>query len=532
MALAPDAAQDPHSALRLFTAASAERVPLPLWAGDIGVRVAPLDRELVLDVPKQPRRLYRRIKKTKGFLCPQIEVERRQITLRCNSALLDARILRRGKKRYLEIHELRGLPWRFGMDGPPPLHFPPEFTGLADACPSDTPAGKGECAFGKGNFLTSARWFRKALRSSDKGYAALRLGDLSLIAGDPAAAFTWFKRASIIGPVGRLAGVRLCELNLGCIERYPNLNDNPQDLADPFRDDVMLRQARAAAFRDDLIGALDILFRSFEFFKSDSLCKGGGLVLCRRIVLTALRKAAGGRAKSQARINPAGEKKTGSMGDDERGERRSEIDLAVTNAKRVLSLYLMLPQREVGGLATELAQEAGELAYRLGAPRFGAGLMGRVSGLLKGKEQELHLRRVTELYLLGRDPIRAGVVMDYARVRFGKRRLQTHPEWRRLEAWRRRPHDVFSDPGREHEDAEKVRLAAALADTLAATERAQRLTSELGKLTGLTGLTFPDGGALTSLGDITSEEADGGVVPDSNPAIERKGLSLEDEEAL
>ena len=288
----------------------------------------------------------------KGALCPVVEMDRKKITLTCESALADARprgaeALPREEASFVGC--LGVLAW---MDRRPCIS--PEFTGMAAPCPSDTPAGKGECAFLGGEFLPAAKWFRRALRSSDRGFASLRLGDLSLIAGDPAA-FTWFKKVSIIGPVGRLAGVRLCELNIACIERHPDLNDNPQDLPDPFRDDIMLRQARAAAFEDDILRALGILFHAFDHYKSDSLCKGGGWCCVDE--------------SSYARCHAA------------RGQEDKNV------VRSALSLYSMLPDREIVGLGPEPAQEAGEMAARMGAPVYGANLMSRVTGLLSGADQ-------------------------------------------------------------------------------------------------------------------------------------------------
>ena len=44
---------------------------------------------------------------------------------------------------YLDINELRGLPWRAGADAPPSYHYDPWKVGLGQSCPGRIPGGAG-----------------------------------------------------------------------------------------------------------------------------------------------------------------------------------------------------------------------------------------------------------------------------------------------------------------------------------------------------------------------------------------------------
>ncbi|WP_373049443.1 hypothetical protein [Vulgatibacter sp.] len=177
-----------------------------------------------------------------GPTCPRLEERADAIVLHCVSRRIAAN-LRPGA---LEIHRLRGLPWRAGPDGPPLLA--PE-AGAAEA-----------------------------------RAAAVRRGDLALADGDWATALAAWKEAAGTGNWGRLATARICEVTGSCFgTTQERAIFDGVGLPRLLRIDLDLRAARARAFHGDLGGALQRLGPG-----SGAACAHAPL-LCRRIVLEGLR---------------------------------------------------------------------------------------------------------------------------------------------------------------------------------------------------------------------------------------------------
>jgi hypothetical protein len=431
-------------ALRLATAEVVERIPLPRLAGPIALEVAPLDKQVTLRLPKDSVLAGGRIASSVGALCRKVTIKQDRVELECRSRRMDAAITRDGGQLFLELYELRGLPWRPGVDGPPLVPYPPHVTGLGGKCPGTSPAGKGECAFMEERWVEAAQHFREALATRDRALASLRLGDLALVAADPATAIGWYQRAGYLGPFGRLATARLCELSATCFQARPSLDPHPADLPAPLRNDLLLRRARVYAYLGAWSRSLAVLSDSFAADAERTLCTEAGRSTCRRLVLAALRNTRG--AESEA----------------------------------ALEVFLALPQRDKGPFAVDLAQAAAEASSRLGAPVFGASLLSVVVPELGSEALVDHLARTAELYLAGRDAVRARVILEFAESRAPH--LLAGPRWVNV----RRGlvvQDLADESGagaRVEGPSPREQAATALAAALQVSTRARDLLAEIG----------------------------------------------------
>lgn len=423
----PPDSTSPAPAWRVATAATSERIDLSFVTGPVRVEVLPLDRLIILHTRNNPSRLAARVAAAAGQICPEVRAEKDRVELRCRTPQLDATLNRFGKSLVLDINELRGLPWRLGPDGPPISFFDPEELGLGAACPGDNAAARGECALKEGRFLEAAKGFRDALLTPNLLFAQVRLGDLALIAGDPQTAVGWYNLGNRVGVYGRLSSGRLCEFDPECITFVPSLDPDPYSMPPLLRDDLVLRWARAQAFSGDLPQAVSILRRRFEAVDDDRFCQLPAGVLCRRILLTAFKQ------------------------------------VALEQGRHVLETYLLLPESGEGPVAVELSREAAEMSARLGAPSFGANLLSRVTGIVPEPRLAEHLLRAAELYLMGHDPVRARVILEFAESRALGKALQER-RWKHVRKLAMRGEPAVSPP---KEDKPLVPIESA-AETLAA----------------------------------------------------------------
>lgn len=398
----PAGSRLPAPALRLTTAATSERVDLAPIAGEVTLEVMPLDATIRLRMRANTSVVAARIAAAAGQICPNVRAEKDFVELRCRTPQLDATLNREGGHLFLDLHELRGLPWRLGIDGPPMTFFEPQRMGIGGACPGDTATSRGECALHEGRFLDAAKSFREALASANQLLAQMRLGDLALIAGDPQTAVGWYDLGSRVGIFGRMSAARLCEFDPECITLMPTLDPDPYSLPPLLRDDLVARGARAQAFGGNYFRAVEMLRRRLELADETEFCQDLVAPLCRRLILAALRK----------------------------------VDVA--QGRKVLEVYLMLPNRAVGPVAVELAGAAAEMAAKLGAPVFGANLLAAVTGEVPAADMQAHLLRAAELYLMGQDPVRARVILEFAESKNLEKAMRA-PRWTHVRALVRKP---------------------------------------------------------------------------------------------
>jgi hypothetical protein len=208
----------------------------------------------------------------------------------------------------------------------------------------------------------------------------LRLGDLAYAAGDPRGAATHWALTHG-GPWERVAAARLCELSLSCTagagaaELYAGAGLPP-----PLARDLALRRARALAFLGQPLEAVRALGAA-----GPGVCSAA-FAPCQRIALLALRVPGPG-------------------------------------ALEALALWVELPGRDRGPAAHEAEVAAAAVAEREGAPAFAANVLAAAAARVPRRALQDHLLRTAELYLAAGDRVRAGVVLDFARIRAGKKPL-------------------------------------------------------------------------------------------------------------
>ncbi len=293
--LALAAADDPGPiGVNVTTAIATERIPLEPLRGSIDIVADPYAGRIELRAEKPQPRLAAQIAQHAGTICPTVKTIGNAVELTCRTRRFEAVLTTEGKKRFLDIQELRGLPWREGIAGPPFYHYEPVRAGIGGSCPGSNGASRGECALLAGKQLEAATQFRSTLESGDFQVAALRLGDLALGTGDPATAIGWYRRAGTAGTFGRLARARICELDGGCLESlevYRRVFD-AHGMVDPMRAELTIRGIRAEALEGRLGSATRMMWQVIRGGSLAWVCREGGEVICRRVLLEYMREAA------------------------------------------------------------------------------------------------------------------------------------------------------------------------------------------------------------------------------------------------
>ncbi|MCP4500676.1 MAG: tetratricopeptide repeat protein [Deltaproteobacteria bacterium] len=322
---------------------------------------------------------------TPSKICPEFDATEYRIILRCKSRQIAARIRGRRAKRVLQVDELLGPPLLASDAQPPKMFYPPRPLGLGGPCPGDTNASKAECSIQKGKLEKAAKLLQKALKEQP-AYAALRLGDLALGLGDVETAAAWYKRAGYRGPFGRLAKVRLCELNGTCFDdhrhRYRYLDSTA--LPSPLKEEMVLRAARLHVFAGRPLQAASFLLSTGLNTRSDNLCKFA-IRLCHRIALEGLRAS---------QIEPSAD---------------------------ALALFMALPNRLDGPHAFELTDLAASTAEELGAEAFAASLLASSTAVVPKSLAADQLFRTARLFVAAGDVARARIVLRFALEKYRHR---------------------------------------------------------------------------------------------------------------
>ncbi|MBC8131984.1 MAG: hypothetical protein H7X95_03310, partial [Deltaproteobacteria bacterium] len=136
-------ADEQPQALRMTISATTERIPLPPGRAPIQLSVDALARRLRLTPSKDGGSLtvlFASVARHAGFLCPKVAVKDGAVELTCRTARIEAQITPARNGSYLDINELRGLPWRAGADAPPAYFYDPWRMGMAQMCPGKAPA--------------------------------------------------------------------------------------------------------------------------------------------------------------------------------------------------------------------------------------------------------------------------------------------------------------------------------------------------------------------------------------------------------
>ena len=426
----------------LPTAAAVERIVLPSLRGNLRLEVDPLGQTISLLAPRDLGGLAARISKNVGTVCPRWEVEDSRLVLYCRTPRLHAEVSSQGGKRYLDIQQLRGLP-REGPDQRLDIFYDPPLANLGEKCPGSTDAGRAECAVQAGDLPMARVYLEKALVSSDRSVAALRLGDLAAAEHDWSKAAMWWKRAGSFGPFGRLAVARLCELSGDCFGDKRSVQIFEAGvIAEPMRTELLLRLVRVDAFSGRSGDVLRRISQILERSRESGGCVTLGRRFCRRILLWALKQQA----------------EDGGM--------------------TAIETYLNLPGRTEGVYAMEMAHAAGEKAAGLGAPIFAGNLLASVAAEVPITRMSEHLALTAEYYYRGKDIPRGQLVLEYADTRLTAKERK-NPRWAGLFRDYERLRAVGNDGGLKARITHELLMAESARDLAEATSALARLKAEL-----------------------------------------------------
>ena len=335
----------------------------------------------------QPQKPFR------SLICPTLELAADGAVLTCGSRRIWAGLFQDHLGAYLDLRGLRGVPrdgeLAVGLRG-----WPMKALGIPDECPGRLDATIGECALSEGKLEEAELAFRKARGGADANLAYLRLGDLAAARGELEAAMHLYAFVPAVGPIGRIARARLCDLTGSCMAEKDSLAAGDTfGMPEPIKGELQLTTWR----REALCGREAHVMGEFSrTLQADPQLCSASMPLCQRLLLAGLN----------------------SHDDDARAA--------------ALDGWLVESMRR-GPFELELAVGAAHAAEDLGAPGFAATVLASSAGWVSGGDLEEHLLKIVQLYLAGRDPVRASVILDYAEGRLGAR-VARKPAWREARA--------------------------------------------------------------------------------------------------
>ena len=123
--------------VNVTTAVASERIALEPLRGPIDIVADPYAGRIELRPKKPQPQLLAQIAHHAGAICPTVKAIGSAIELTCRTHRFEAVLTTEGKKQFLDIQELRGLPWREGLAGPPFYHYEPVRAGHRWAVPGN-----------------------------------------------------------------------------------------------------------------------------------------------------------------------------------------------------------------------------------------------------------------------------------------------------------------------------------------------------------------------------------------------------------
>lgn len=354
-----------------FTA-SVDRVAVQRTSKDASVEVFPLTGRVVLKgltpVGKLPR------------VCPALEKAAGGAVLVCRSRRLWAALEKDARGEFVDLRQLTGVNWTDESSRVPLRAWSLRTLSIPDTCPGRQASARGECALADGDFEVARAAYTEALTGPDVSLAHFRLGDLALRDGDVEAALRHYAKVSPVGPVGRLAIARTCELVGTCLTNAESMRvGSTEGLAtEPARELELYNLRRELMMgRDE--DALTRLQRGLE--RDAAFCEG--LVpFCQKV---------------------------------------AEAGLASDDVEaRILALSIFLMDQVRHGPAEErLNEAAAKTARELGAPGFAAAILAANTPKVPRAQLSAHLLEIVSLYLAAGDRVRAAVVLEYAQGKLG-----------------------------------------------------------------------------------------------------------------
>jgi hypothetical protein len=367
---------------RLVLVLAAERLPVPVAVKAADFVFEPLTATIELRRLSNAKAVAQKMALGAGQICSDVDAVGTSVVVHCRTKRIDAHLVVERGKSFVEVEQLRGLPFRFEGDRLN-VFYDPQSVGFGGPCPGTTLVGRAECALRDGRVEEATALFHQAMGSAPQAsFAGLRLGDLAAANGDIIGALNYYRRASFGDLFGSIAVARLCELDGGCLvdgrPRVFSAGGKPE----PVRSELQLRGARAALFEEDYSEAGHLLADAADNLTSGA-CTKMGQFMCRRMLLVVLEHAKG------------------------------------EDATRAIETWLALPDKYQGPMVKQLMWAVAEKAAAIGAPSFGANLLAANATSAEGPGLGDHLLRTAEMYLQAGDVVRARVVVDYADTRGG-----------------------------------------------------------------------------------------------------------------
>jgi hypothetical protein len=377
---------------RLALIVAAERLPVPVVVKATDFAFEPLTATIELRRLNNAKLVAQKMAGGAGQICSEVEAVGTTVVVHCRTKRMDAHLVVERGKMYIEIEQLRGLPFRHEGDWLT-IFYDPQSVGFGGPCPGTMLAGRAECALRDGRIEDATALFRQALGSAPQAsFAGMRLGDLAAANGDVAGAMNFYRRSSFGDLFGHLSAARLCELDGLCLATMADRVFDAEDKPEPVRSELLLRGARAALFADRISEASKLLSDAANDHTSGA-CTEMGQLLCRRMLMVILDHAKG------------------------------------ADAARAIETWLSLPDKYQGPLVMPMLRAIAEKAASIGAPAFGANLLAANATSAEGPGLGDHLLRTAELYLAAGDVVRARVVVDYADTRTTKNNGFGGPRW-------------------------------------------------------------------------------------------------------
>jgi len=126
------------------------------------------------------------------------------------------------------------------------ITYDPVVIGVGGPCPGDNELSMGECSLARKDFKVARANFLDAWNLQRSPFAAMRLGDISLLLGESNSALQWYEMVSGSVMMQRMANLRRCEIEVGCGVTGRNLT-KADTFSGPFGDEALLRTARIYA---------------------------------------------------------------------------------------------------------------------------------------------------------------------------------------------------------------------------------------------------------------------------------------------
>ena len=126
------------------------------------------------------------------------------------------------------------------------ITYDPVVIGVGGPCPGDNDLSMGECSLARKDFRSARANFLDAWNLQRSPFAAMRLGDISLLLGESNSALQWYEMVSGSVMMQRMTNLRRCEIEVGCGVTGKNLT-KADIFSGPFGDEALLRTARIYA---------------------------------------------------------------------------------------------------------------------------------------------------------------------------------------------------------------------------------------------------------------------------------------------